>query len=138
MASVHEKQKPFKCSVCDYKAGIKGNVTKHIQKQHFGEGDVLCEKKDKQYNEPKPKRDAPIMPFLFGGINHVRPIELTKIGQDKKYSKSNLPDSELIKDQNDQFASMLNDEHSQSVDSDLIDPELIKDKNDQFASMLNL
>ena len=59
------------------------------------------------------------MPFLFGGINHVRPIEPTKIGQDKKYSKSNLPDSELIKDQNDQFASMLNDEHSQSVDSDL-------------------
>ena len=108
MASVHEKQKPFKCSVCDYKAGIKGNVTKHIQKQHFGEGDVLYDKKDKQCNEPKPKRDAPIMPFLFGGINHVRPIELTKIGQDKKYSKSNQIDSELIKDQNDQFASMLN------------------------------
>ena len=138
MASVHEKQKPFKCSVCDYKAGIKGNVTKHIQKLHVGEGDVLCDKKDKQSNEPKPKRDAPIMPFLFGGINHVRPIELTKIGPDKKYSKSNLLDSEMIKDQNDQFASMLNEEHSQSVDSDLIDPELIKDKNDKFASMLNL
>ena len=138
MASVHEKQKPFKCSVCDYKAGIKGNVTKHIQKQHFGEGDVLYDKKDKQSNEPKLKRDAPIMPFLFGGINHVRPIELTKIGQDKKYSKSNLLDSELIKDQNDQFASISNEEHSQSVHSDLIDPELIKDKNDQFASMLNL
>ena len=41
-------------------------------------------------------------------------------------------------EQNNQFASVLNDENSQAADSDLIDPELIKDKNDQFASMLNL
>ena len=66
---VHEGNKPFKCEICDYSCGIKSNLKKHMAQVH------------KQSNEPKINK-APIMPFLFGGINHVKPIELTKIKKD--------------------------------------------------------
>ena len=36
ISNIHERNKPFKCSACDYKAGLKGNLTKHIDKVHEG------------------------------------------------------------------------------------------------------
>ena len=36
ISNIHERIKPFKCSACDYKAGLKGNLTKHIDKVHEG------------------------------------------------------------------------------------------------------
>ena len=73
---VHEENKPFKCEMCDYSCGVKSSLKKHMSHVH------------KQSNRPKIKTNrpkinkAPIMPFLFGGINHVKPIELTKIEKD--------------------------------------------------------
>ena len=34
IASVHEKRKLFKCSICDYKCSLKGNLTRHIKSVH--------------------------------------------------------------------------------------------------------
>ena len=66
---VHEENKPFKCEICDYSCGVKSSLKKHMAHVH------------KKSNRPKINK-APIMPFLFGGINHVKPIELTKIEKD--------------------------------------------------------
>ena len=66
---VHEENKPFKCEICDYSCGVKSSLKKHMAHVH------------KQSNGPKINK-APIMPFLFGGINHVKPFELTKIEKD--------------------------------------------------------
>ena len=36
ISNIHERQKPYQCSACEYKGGIKGNLSKHIVKVHEG------------------------------------------------------------------------------------------------------
>ena len=47
ISNIHERIKPFKCSACDYKAGLKGNLTKHIDKVHEGRMQSVVEFNDK-------------------------------------------------------------------------------------------
>ena len=68
---VHEGIKPHKCAICDYTCGSKSSLRKHVAAVH------------EESSKPKNEK-GPIMPFLFGGINHVKPIQLTKIGWDEK------------------------------------------------------
>ena len=38
--SVHEKKKPFKCSICDYKSTYDESLSKHITTIHEGKKNV--------------------------------------------------------------------------------------------------
>ena len=51
------------------------------KKSSVHDGKKLLAQVQKHSNKPKISK-APITPFLFGGINHVKPIELTKIEKD--------------------------------------------------------
>ena len=57
---VHDGIKPHQCELCDFSCASKSSLKKHVEAVH-----------------EKPKEDlekAPLMPFLFGGINHAKPI----------------------------------------------------------------
>ena len=70
---VHEgNNERFQCEICEYTTGVKSSLKKHMYSHE--------EPKDNKTQ----KESGPIMPFLFGGINHVKPIQLTKIGWDEK------------------------------------------------------
>ena len=36
IATVHEKKKPYKCSECGKRSGIKSNLRAHMRKEHSG------------------------------------------------------------------------------------------------------
>ena len=40
--SVHLKEKPFKCSLCDYCAATKGMLSKHVKVVHLKEKPFKC------------------------------------------------------------------------------------------------
>ena len=42
MKSVHEGIKPFKCKICEYKAGLRSNLKKHIETVHEGIKSFKC------------------------------------------------------------------------------------------------
>merc|ERR1712062_253756 len=59
VSTIHEGIRPFNCELCDFSCAGKGSLKKHMATVH---------------EPPKEAEKAPLMPFLFGGINHAKPI----------------------------------------------------------------
>ena len=51
IASIHEKKKPFKCDTCDYRCSQKSSLTKHITFVHEGKKPFKYEACDYSFSE---------------------------------------------------------------------------------------
>ena len=50
VSSVHEGNKPFQCEVCDYRCSQKGNLNMHVSSVHEGNKPFQCEICDYRYS----------------------------------------------------------------------------------------